>query len=135
MLAPADQISLWLYGVGHEVSGRPRAAATPPGKKPSSGKKRQERPPRAGRDSAGPAVTGDAPGQGAPTNGPQRHVPVLLREVVANLAPHDGGVYVDGTFGAGGYTAAILAAGDTKVVAIDRDPSAVAAAQHLVDES
>jgi 16S rRNA (cytosine1402-N4)-methyltransferase len=78
-------------------------------------------------------VTGDAPGQGAPTNGPQRHIPVLLREVVANLAPHDGGVYVDGTFGAGGYTAAILAAGDTRVVAIDRDPSAVAAGQRLVE--
>jgi 16S rRNA (cytosine1402-N4)-methyltransferase len=80
-------------------------------------------------------VSGDAPGQGAQTNGPQRHIPVLLREVVENLAPHDGGVYVDGTFGAGGYTAAILAAGDTKVVAIDRDPSAVAAGQRLVEES
>jgi 16S rRNA (cytosine1402-N4)-methyltransferase len=133
MLAPADQISLWLHGVGREVLGRPRAAAATSGKKPPSGKKRHERSPRAGRDSAGPAVTGDAPGQRAPANGPQRHIPVLLREVVANLAPHDGGVYVDGTFGAGGYTAAILAAGDTKVVAIDRDPSAVAAGQRLVE--
>jgi 16S rRNA (cytosine1402-N4)-methyltransferase len=139
MLAPADQISLWLHGVGHEVLGRPRAAATPPGRKPPSGKKpptgkkRHEQSPRAGRDSAGPAVTGDARGQGAPTNGPQRHIPVLLREVVANLAPHDGGVYVDGTFGAGGYSAAILAASDTRVVAIDRDPSAVPAGQRLVE--
>jgi 16S rRNA (cytosine1402-N4)-methyltransferase len=60
---------------------------------------------------------------------PLRHVPVLLREVIASLAPHDGGVYIDGTFGAGGYTAAILAAAHAQVVGIDRDPTAIAAAR------
>ena len=57
------------------------------------------------------------------TNPP--HVPVMLPEVLSALAPRDGGVYVDGTFGAGGYTRAILAAADSRVIAIDRDPSAI----------
>jgi len=57
------------------------------------------------------------------------HIPVLLPEVVGALAPHDGGIYVDGTFGAGGYSRAILAAADCTLYAIDRDPSARAAAE------
>lgn len=52
------------------------------------------------------------------------HYPVMLNEVLEHLAPVDGGVYVDGTFGAGGYTKAILDAADCTVVAIDRDPDA-----------
>ena len=56
------------------------------------------------------------------------HVPVLLAEVVAALAPRDGGIYVDGTFGRGGYARAILSAADCTVWGIDRDPSAIAAA-------
>src|SRR5690349_6222486 len=63
---------------------------------------------------------------------PDRHVPVMLDEVVAALAPRDGEVFVDGTFGAGGYSRAILAAARTRVIAIDRDPTAVAAAMPLV---
>jgi len=62
------------------------------------------------------------------------HVPVMLPEVLSALAPRDGGVYVDGTFGAGGYTRAILGAADCKVIAIDRDPSAIRAGQSLVSE-
>lgn len=54
------------------------------------------------------------------------HVPVLLSEVVAALAPRAGGIYVDGTFGAGGYSAAILDAAPCKVFGIDRDPDAIA---------
>ena len=52
------------------------------------------------------------------------HYPVMLNEVLAALSPVDGGVYVDGTFGAGGYSRAILDAADCTVVAIDRDPDA-----------
>jgi 16S rRNA (cytosine1402-N4)-methyltransferase len=62
------------------------------------------------------------------------HVPVMLPEVLSALAPRDGGVYVDGTFGAGGYTRAILAAADTRVIAIDRDPSAIRDGEALVAE-
>ncbi len=52
------------------------------------------------------------------------HVPVMRAEVLAALKPADGQIYVDGTFGAGGYTRAILEAADCRVVAIDRDESA-----------
>ena len=54
------------------------------------------------------------------------HIPVLLAEVIAALKPHDDGLYLDGTFGGGGYTEAILRSADCKVVALDRDPAAVA---------
>jgi len=54
------------------------------------------------------------------------HIPVLLDEVIAALAPTPGAVMVDATFGAGGYTRALLDAGAT-VHAFDRDPDAVAA--------
>jgi 16S rRNA (cytosine1402-N4)-methyltransferase len=78
-------------------------------------------------------MTGGDPGHTAMADVPAPHVPVLLREVIANLAPHDGGVYIDATFGAGGYTAAILAASSTQVIGIDRDPMAIAAAQAQVE--
>jgi len=57
----------------------------------------------------------------------------MLAEVIEALAPVPGGVYVDGTFGAGGYARAILAAG-ASVIAIDRDPAAIAAGAALVAE-
>jgi 16S rRNA (cytosine1402-N4)-methyltransferase len=62
---------------------------------------------------------------------PVLHVPVLLNEVVEALQPRDGGRYVDGTFGAGGYTAALLDRADCRVIAIDRDPDAIAAGRAL----
>ncbi|MFO1148169.1 MAG: 16S rRNA (cytosine(1402)-N(4))-methyltransferase RsmH [Alsobacter sp.] len=68
--------------------------------------------------------------------GPARHVPVLLREVVSALAPQPGGVILDGTFGAGGYTRAILdATSDGRVIALDRDPTAIAGGYALVEQA
>jgi 16S rRNA (cytosine1402-N4)-methyltransferase len=64
----------------------------------------------------------------------QRHIPVLMTEVVDALAPRDGGRYVDGTFGAGGYTSAILDRADCQVIAIDRDPDAIAAGRALAEQ-
>ena len=62
------------------------------------------------------------------------HIPVMLREVVEALAPKDRGIYVDGTFGRGGYARALLGAAQTHVVGIDRDPDAIAAGQAMVRE-
>jgi 16S rRNA (cytosine1402-N4)-methyltransferase len=67
-------------------------------------------------------------------DGSARHIPVLLAEVLEALAPRPGAVIVDGTFGAGGYTRAILEAG-ASVVAIDRDPDAIAAGKALEAQS
>jgi len=60
------------------------------------------------------------------------HVPVLIDEVIAALALHNGGTAVDGTFGAGGYTRAMLAAGAGRVIAFDRDPDAIEQGRSLV---
>ena len=59
------------------------------------------------------------------------HSPVMLAEVLDALSPKDGEIYVDGTFGAGGYTRAILDAADCIVYAIDRDEEAKAYAARL----
>ena len=61
------------------------------------------------------------------------HIPVMLNEVLEMLSPRDGAHYVDGTFGGGGYTTAILEAADCKVLGIDRDPAAIARGQKLVE--
>jgi 16S rRNA (cytosine1402-N4)-methyltransferase len=61
------------------------------------------------------------------------HRPVLLTEVIEALAPRDGAIYVDGTFGAGGYSRALLDAAQCTVWAIDRDPDAVKGAAPLLD--
>jgi 16S rRNA (cytosine1402-N4)-methyltransferase len=60
------------------------------------------------------------------------HLPVMLDEVVAALSPRDGEVMVDGTFGGGGYTNALLKAANCSVYAIDRDPSAFQHAAEMV---
>ncbi|MBP0439208.1 16S rRNA (cytosine(1402)-N(4))-methyltransferase RsmH [Tianweitania sediminis] len=66
--------------------------------------------------------------------GPARHIPVLLAEVLEALQPEPGRHFIDGTFGAGGYTSALLDAGAT-VTAIDRDPDAIAVGTALVCRS
>jgi 16S rRNA (cytosine1402-N4)-methyltransferase len=58
----------------------------------------------------------------------------MLREVLSRLSPKDGALYIDGTFGAGGYTRAILQASNCRVIGIDRDQSAVVAGASLVEE-
>jgi 16S rRNA (cytosine1402-N4)-methyltransferase len=79
----------------------------------------------AGSDGGTPAVAG----------GLARHIPVLVHPVVELLNVRAGGTYVDATFGAGGYTRAILAAADVRVVGIDRDANAVARGADLVEEA
>jgi 16S rRNA (cytosine1402-N4)-methyltransferase len=64
-----------------------------------------------------------------------RHIPVLGEEVLAWLNPREGGIYVDATFGAGGYSRAILETRQTRVIGIDRDRSAIAGGFELVDRS
>ncbi len=66
--------------------------------------------------------------------GPARHIPVLLAPVLEGLSPQANKLYIDGTFGAGGYTRALLETG-ARVLAFDRDPDAIAAGQALVQES
>lgn len=61
----------------------------------------------------------------------QKHIPVMLCEVLENLQPENGKVYVDATFGNGGYTQAILDAADCRVIAIDRDPNVASRAEEL----
>jgi len=70
----------------------------------------------------------------AVAGGLARHIPVLARRVVEFLNVHDGGIHIDATFGAGGYSRAILAAADCRIIAIDRDPSAIARGAELVAE-
>jgi len=62
------------------------------------------------------------------------HVPVMLPEVLAVLSPRDGGIYLDATFGRGGYARGILEAADCRLVALDRDPAAIAAGRALERE-
>jgi 16S rRNA (cytosine1402-N4)-methyltransferase len=63
------------------------------------------------------------------------HIPVLLDEVVAALAPVPGETHVDGTFGAGGYSKAILSKGAARVIAFDRDPEAIKKGEMLAASS
>ena len=69
---------------------------------------------------------------GAAASGGTGHIPVLLSEVIDHLNLQSGGLYVDATFGAGGYTRAMLEAADIRVMAIDRDPNAGNRADELI---
>jgi 16S rRNA (cytosine1402-N4)-methyltransferase len=59
------------------------------------------------------------------------HIPVMMAEVLDALQPRDGGLYIDATFGAGGYSRAILESADCRVLGIDRDPTAKPTAERL----
>ncbi len=78
-------------------------------------------------------MTGRGGVQLAVAGGPARHVPVLGPHVLAFFVVRRGGIYVDGTFGAGGHSRAILAAAETKVIGIDRDRNAIAHGVDLVE--
>lgn len=62
------------------------------------------------------------------------HVPVMLEEVITALGPVDGEVYLDGTYGGGGYAAAILAAANCQLIGIDRDITAIERAERIAAE-
>lgn len=78
-----------------------------------------------GGDGGSPAVAG----------GLARHIPVLGPQAVAALNVRDDGVYIDGTFGAGGYTRLMLAAANCRVIGIDRDQGAIARGADLVESA
>ena len=79
-------------------------------------------------------TTGRGTGDGV-AGGPARHIPVLGPQAVEFLNVRTGGVYIDGTFGAGGHTGAILATPGAQVIGIDRDRAAVAGGFDLVEQA
>ncbi len=71
-------------------------------------------------------IGSEAEARAALARAEQLHAPVLLSEVIDALDPSHGGVFLDGTFGAGGYARAMLDAGADRVIGVDRDPEAIA---------
>ncbi len=69
----------------------------------------------------------------ARASSPDPHIPVLLRPLIKDVSPVTG-VWLDGTFGAGGYTRALLDAGAERVIAVDRDPSVFVMAEDWAAE-
>src|SRR5262249_42957006 len=102
---------------GHREGSRPEEAAGLPG--------------GGGRSARSTGIMASSDSKRAVAGGLARHIPVLGRPAVEFLAVRDGGVYVDATFGAGGYTRKILAAANCRVIAIDRDRDALAHAAEL----
>ena len=80
-------------------------------------------------------MTAGGDGFAAVAGGPAPHIPVLVPSVVDFLNARDGGVYIDATFGAGGYSRAMLGAANCQVIAIDRDPAAIAAGAALAAQA
>lgn len=80
-------------------------------------------------------TTGSDGGSPAVAGGLARHIPVLGPQAVAALNVKNNGIYIDGTFGAGGYTRLMLAAANCQVIGIDRDQSAIARGADLVESA
>jgi 16S rRNA (cytosine1402-N4)-methyltransferase len=80
-------------------------------------------------------MAGRGAGDTGAAGGPARHIPVLVSRVLEFLNPRDGSLIVDATFGAGGYTRALLAAADCRVIGMDRDQTAIALGADLVEEA
>jgi 16S rRNA (cytosine1402-N4)-methyltransferase len=80
-------------------------------------------------------MTAGGDGFAAVAGGSALHIPVLGRPAIDFLKLRDGGVYIDATFGAGGYSRAMLAAADCQVIGIDRDQSAIAGGFDLVQQA
>ena len=77
-------------------------------------------------------MTASSDSKPAVAGGLARHIPVLARRMVELMAVRDGGVYIDATFGAGGYSRALLEAANCRIIGIDRDQRAIALAADLV---
>src|SRR5436190_18071993 len=60
------------------------------------------------------------------------HIPVMTREVLEHLHPQNGGLFVDCTIGLGGHARALLEAGATRIIGLDRDPDALARARETL---
>ncbi len=80
-------------------------------------------------------MTAGGDGLTAVAGGSAPHIPVLGAPALEFLQVRDGGVYIDATFGAGGYSRAILGAANCKVIGIDRDPNAMALGAALVEQA
>jgi 16S rRNA (cytosine1402-N4)-methyltransferase len=80
-------------------------------------------------------MTAGGDGLAAVAGGSALHIPVLGAPALGFLQVHDGGIYVDATFGAGGYSRAILAAANCRVIGIDRDPTAIALGADLLERA
>ena len=74
-------------------------------------------------------------GSSAVAGGLARHVPVLVHRAIEWLAVRDGGLYIDATFGAGGFSRALLATPGARVIGVDRDQSAIARGADLVEQA
>ncbi|MBX2804477.1 MAG: 16S rRNA (cytosine(1402)-N(4))-methyltransferase RsmH [Hyphomicrobiales bacterium] len=80
-------------------------------------------------------MTGGGKGEVPETaGGPAHHTPVLVFEVLSALQPIDGELYIDCTFGAGGYSRAIVESAKCRLLALDRDPSSIPVAAALAQE-